>query len=498
MIYLQMASLPPPEPAIIDLARRTLKGIGWNSLTYGFGKLLTIVTTSILAHLLSPDNFGLAAYASVAITYLTILRDMGLGAALVQRRGDVEKTASTVFTLNLMVGLLMTATTVLLAPLAALYFKEPQVTPMLRWLGLSILINSLGSIHMSRLQRELNFKWKMVPMIGSTAIKGIVSIFLGLLGYGAWALIFGQLAGSAVSLILVWVVLPWRPRIMIDRKIAGELFKYGFIVMGENALSVAQDDFDYLVVGRLFSQAAMGIYTLAYQIPEMLVLSLLWVISDVIFPAFSSIQSQAKDLKKSILITMRYMGLIITPICLGMIVAADPMVRVVFGEKWLDVIPIMRILALYALVYSIGFNIGDVYKAIGRPAIIIKITLPTMIFRILALWLGGQMGGLIGIAYGHLLAALVEVIVRLVVATRILHITFKEIFTQFTSYVGGLALLAMALPLLSVTGDLFPLVRLVILVLFGAAAYIGTMYLIERHSFADLIGLMRTKKVQPD
>ena len=483
-----------PEPVILDLARKTLKGIGWNYLTYGAGKLLTLVTTALLAHLLTPDNFGLAAYASVAITYLTILKDLGLGAALVQRREDIEKTANTVFTLNLMVGIGITAITIMLAPLAALYFKEPLVTPMLRWLGLSILFNSLGSVHMSRLQRELNFQWKLVPTIGNTAIKSVVSIVLALLGYGAWALVFGQLAGSVVSLILVWKVFPWRPRLTIDRKTARALFKYGAIVMGEDALSVAQDDFDYLIVGRLFSQAAMGIYTLAYQIPEMLVLTLLWVISDVIFPAFSSIQNQTKDLKKSILITMRYMGLVITPICLGMIVAANPMIRVVFGEKWLDVIPIMRILALYALIFSIGFNIGDVYKAIGRPEIGMKITIPTMVFRIIVLWLGAQIGGLTGIAYGHLIAASVEVIVRLIVATRILDITFKEIFTQFTFLVGGIALLAITLPTLYITGDLLPVVRLIILIILGAIAYIGTMWFFERNLYGNVIEILKTKK----
>lgn len=471
-----------------------MKGIGWNYVTYGLGRFLTLITTAILAHLLTPDNFGLVAYATVAITYLTIVKDLGLGAALVQRRDDIETAANTVFTLNLMVGISITIITILAAPLVALYFKEPLVTPMLRWLGFSIFLNSLGSVHMSRLQRELNFQWKMVPTIGNAATKGIVSIILALSGFGAWSLVFGQLAGSVISLILVWKVVPWRPRLMIDRIIAGALFRYGSLIMGENALSVAQDDFDYLIVGRLFSKVAMGIYTLAYQIPEMLVLSLLWVISDVIFPAFSSIQDQANNLKRSILITIRYMGVIITPICLGLIVTADPMVRVVFSEKWLDVVPILRILSLYALVYSIGFNIGDVYKAIGRPEISIQITMPTMIFRIIALWSGAQLGGLVGIACGHLLAAIVEVTVRLFVATRILDITFKEILTQLTGLIGGFVLLIFTLPALYLTVDLFPLVRLLLLIILGAIGYLGTMWFLERSLLTNIFQLIKSKK----
>lgn len=411
-----------------------------------------------------------------------------------QRRDDIERASDTVFTLNMMVGAVISLLTVAVSPLVALYFREPQVTPMLRWLALSIFLNSLGSVHMARLQRELNFKWKIIPSLGNTFTKGLVSIGLALLQCGAWSLIFGQIAGAAVSLVLVWIVVPWRPRLTVDRSIAGSLFKYGSFIMGENALSVAQDDFDYLIVGRMFTQAAMGIYTLAYQIPEMLVISLLWVISDVIFPAFSSIQDQADNLKKSILQTMRYMGLIIAPICLGLIVAAEPIIRVVFGDQWLESVPIMQVLAAYALVLSIGFNIGDVYKAIGRPDISIKITIPAMFFRIAVLIIGAKLGGLIGIACGHLLAAVVEVTIRLTVATRILDLTFGDFARQLTGLAGASVMLLAALPVLWLTGGWQPLPRLILVIMIGAACYLAVIWRVEHTLLADLLARIRTRR----
>lgn len=429
----------------------------------------------------------------MAITYLTIVKDLGLGAALVQRREDVERAANTVFTLNLLVGIAVSLLTVAIAPLVAVYFREPQVTPMLRWLALSIFLNSLGSVHNARLQRELNFKWKIIPSLGNTITKAIVSIGLALLNFGAWSLIFGQIAGSAVSLILVWIVMPWRPRLTIERAIAGSLFKYGSFIMGENALSVAQDDFDYLIIGRMFSQAAMGVYTLAYQIPEMLVISLLWVISDVIFPAFSSIQDQAANLKRSILQTMRYMGLIVTPICFGLIVAADPIIRVVFGDQWVDAIPIMRILSVYALVLSTGFNIGDVYKAIGRPDISIKITIPVMVFRIAALIIGAKLGGLVGIACGHLFAAFIEVIIRLTVATRVLDLNFGDFARQMTGLAAGAVLLLTTIPVVYLTGDFTPLPRLLLIVLAGVMGYLTAIWFIERALMTNLVNQVRSR-----
>jgi len=475
-----------------ELAKRTLRGIGWNYATFGFGKILSLVTTAILARLLTPDNFGIVAYVTVAITYLTLLKDMGLGAALVQRREDVEKTANTVFTLNLGVGVLLTLVTMLIAPLAAAYFREPLVTPMLRWLGLSILLNSLGSVHMSRLQRELQFHWKMIPQIGNIVVKAVVSITLALLHYGAWALIFGQLAGALVSLILVWKIVPWRPRLMVDRTLTRSLFRYGIFIMGEDALSVGQDNFDYLVIGRLFSQVSMGIYTLAYQLPEMLILSLFWIIAEVLFPAFSSIQDQRDKLVQSVLSTIRYLELLITPLALGLVVAADPIIRVVFGEQWLDAIPIMQVLAVYALVQSIGFNFGDVYKAIGRPEISIKITVPTMIFRLFALWIGAHFG-LIYVAVAHLISVIVEVIVRVTVAIRVLNISLGDIVSQFTAFLAGGIMVLVSCGVLWLTRDMIPLARLVIIIACGGVSYLGAVWFLERDSILRFAGMLGIK-----
>jgi PST family polysaccharide transporter len=480
------------QPGGNELAKKTIHGIGWNYATFGLGKILSLITTAILARLLTPDNFGIVAYVTVAITYLTLLKDMGLGAALVQRREDVEKTANTVFTLNLGVGVFITLLTMLIAPLAADYFREPLVTPMLRWLGLSILLNSLGSVHMSRLKREMQFHWKMIPQISNILVKALVSIILALFHYGAWALIIGQLAGSLVSMILVWKIVPWRPKLMIDRTLTRSLFRFGVFIMGEDALSIGQDNFDYLVIGRLFSSVSMGIYTLAFQLPEMLILSLFWVIADVLFPAFASIQDQREKLVQGVLSTIRYLELVITPLALGLCVAADPIIRVVFGEQWLDAIPIMQILAIYALVQSIGFNFGDVYKAIGKPEISIKITVPVMIFRLFALWVGAQFG-LIYVAVAHLVSVIIEVIVRIIVATRVLKITFGDIAAQFTAFIAGGIMVVISVGALYLTNEMAPLARLVIIIACGAASYLGTVWFLEREAILRFAGMLGVK-----
>ena len=468
-----------------DFARKATQGVGWNYLSFGLSKTLSLVIVSILAHLLSPDNFGVVALATLAVDYLSVFNDFGLGAALIQRRENVENTANIVFTLNVVIGATLTLLTFLIAPQVATFFKEPSLTSILRWLGISFLVNALGSVHKARLQRELNFRLKIVPELGNVVTKGVLSISLALAGAGVWSLVYGQLLGASTATVLLWVVVPWRPVLDIKKKIAKELLKYGFPVMSENALSVFGDSFDYFLIGRFFDSTSLGIYTLAYRLPEMLVINTLWVLAAVIFPALASIQTQTEELQKSFLATIRFVQLLVTPICFGMLVAADPIIRVVFGEQWLGSIPIMRILSAYALVVSIGFHVGDLYKAIGRPDILIKLSIPVFIIRILAIWTGAQYS-LIGVALGHLVAGTFELILRMIVTIRVVKVSVKDIVSQLTSFIGGFVLLALAIPTLYFTADSVPLVQLISVIVAGAFGYIGVIWLLERKSIMTI------------
>ena len=458
-------------------------------MSFGLSKALNLVTVSILAHLLTPELFGVVALATLAIDYISILNDFGLGAALVQRRENIDEASNIAFTFNLLVAIFLTSIIVLISPYVALFFREPALTPILRWLGLGFTLNALGSVHKARLQRDLRFGKKLIPELGNTLIKGGLSIGLAIMGYGAWSLVYGQLAGMSISALLLWIVVPWRPRLLIRSPISGQLFKYGFSVMMDRAFTVFADSFDYLLIGRFFNTAALGIYTLAYRLPDLLILNTLSVLAAVFFPAFSSIQNQQDVLRKSFLSTTRYVQLLVTPLCLGIFVAADPIIRLIFGDQWLQAIPIMQVLSLYTLALSIGFHVGDIYKAVGRPDILLKIAIPIFIIRLTALWIGSQYS-LIGIATGHLVAALIEVVVRVVVTINVIKVSLREILNQLTAFIGGIVLLIFAVPVLNLTQDLVPWLRLAFVVISGAVGYLGTIWFIDRVAILKGIGML--------
>jgi PST family polysaccharide transporter len=184
--------------------------------------------------------------------------------------------------------------------------------------------------------------------------------------------------------------------------------------------------------------------------------------------------------------------LIAVPICLGLLIAADPIVRVVFGDQWLETIPVLRILAIYAWVYSLGYHVGGLYKAIGRPDISLKLSIFTLAIVIPALLIGARFG-LIGIAIGHLIAVLIRRIVSLSIATRFVNVSMIDILGELKpSFFSALVMAPVVMAVMYVTSNFNPFLQLALIVLSGAVSYLGVLWWIEKE---NLMRFMRLIKV---
>jgi O-antigen/teichoic acid export membrane protein len=211
----------------------------------------------------------------------------------------------------------------------------------------------------------------------------------------------------------------------------------------------------------------------------------------VVFPALSTVQDRPNELRRGFLASVRVVELIAVPICLGLLIAADPIVRVVFGDQWLEVIPILRVLAVYAWVYSLGYHVGGFYKAIGRPDILLMLSIVTLIVIIPALLIGARFG-VIGVAVGHLVAVLIRRIISLTVATHFVNVSIKEIFGELRSSV--LAALVMAPATVAVsylTAGWNPFLQLTLIVLTGAISYLSVLWWIERENLMQLLRMVK-------
>lgn len=473
-----------------SLGERAARGAVWNLFSYGLTKGVVLVTTAILARLLSPEDFGLVSIATVAITYVAIVQDAGLTGALIQRRDDPERSADVVFTLNVALGALLTGVTLLVAPWVAGFFGDPEATPLIRVLGLTFLLAPLGATHLAQLERQLSFRRRMVPDVATAVIKGMVAIPLAFAGYGAWALVIGQLAGVAIGAVLSWIVLPWRPKLTSDWTLARSLLGFGMALVLTNGLYVVTSTLDYIVVGRVLGTIALGIYTVAFRIPELLVLSTVAAFNRVAFPAFASVQANPDALRRGFLRSIRFLAALTMPVCLGLAVAAEPIVLVFFGASWIDTIPLVRLLSLYALVSVVTSTDGDVYKATGRPSLLAKFGGARAALLVPTLYVGAQTG-LMGVAVAMLLVTTVMTVARVFVASRVVGASVTGIVGQLLPATGaGIAMCLLVIPTLVVTSARGPVVQLAAAVVVGAVTYVATLLIVDRETVVASVQLM--------
>jgi PST family polysaccharide transporter len=373
----------PVAPA--GLATAALRGAGWRFASELGGKGMVLVSTIVLARLLDKDDFGVAAYALTLMALFGAVPTLGLGPAIIYHADD-ERYASTGFWLGLVSALAGTAIVWVLAPFAEHLFGDPRAVDVTRAMAWIFPIEALSNVHGALLRKRLAFRAGVLPEITRSLVKGIASIALAFAGFGAWALIGGTLGGALAAVPVYWIVLRWRPRLLFDRSAAAALAPFGSHLVAVNSLGAAVRNLDYVIVGRVLGAAALGTYTLAFRLPDLLIRNLVAVLGQVLLPVYAKLREERAPVAAAFATTMSYVVAVTAPMAVGLALLAEPVVLAVFSAKWLDVVPVVPPICLYALFVSVSFNIGDLYKALGRPDVLTRLGLVRLVLAIPALW----------------------------------------------------------------------------------------------------------------
>lgn len=351
-------------------ARAATRAIGWSFLGLAASRLVTLAGLAALARLLAPADFGLLAFALVSIAYVETIADLGVGAALVYWPSRTADAAQVAFVLNVALAGVWLALTIALASPVAAFFGSPPGEAILRVLAWTFPIRALGATHDALCQKELKFRARIVPEVGQAAVKAVFSVALALAGFGVWSLVWGHLLGLLAWTLLLWIVVPWRPRRYWPAGLLGPMLTYGRGVVAVNLVAAVTHHADIVVVGRMLGSVTLGFYQMAAKVPEMTITVLVWVTSRVLFPAFSRMHAEGQAVGDAYLAALRYVSAVSVPAAVGLAALGEPLVLTVFGETWRPAAPVLRALAAYAGVRSLSTPAGDVLKALGRPGLL--------------------------------------------------------------------------------------------------------------------------------
>lgn len=394
-----------PRPS---LTHQTVTGLLWTLYGKGAYALLQVLVVAVLARLISPADFGVVSAALIVIGVSTMFSRLGLGPALVQRSELERRHIDTAFTTSALMGLGLGALVWLLAPLGAEFFRTEGVKPVLRALAVVFPLQGVAAVAGSLMMRELRFRWMANLDVISYGIGyGGVGITLALLGMGVWALVLAQIAQNVIKTgILLYGQPPhfWVPP---ERRAFQELMYFGGgFTLAKVANQFAQQG-DYLLVGRFLGPAALGYYGRAYNLMSAPASGFGTILDSVLFPMMARVQTDEKRLATAYRRGIALIALVVLPASTAMVLLAPEVIHVLLGPRWTPVIVPFQILAAGMLFRtsskmadSLTRATGAVFRRAWRQILYAG-------FVIGGAWVG-QQWGIVGVAWGVLLALIVN------------------------------------------------------------------------------------------
>lgn len=393
------------------LISRAISGSKWTSVSQVILLGTALVQTAILSRLLLPADFGIVAIAGVVIGFLAIYSELGMSAAIIQKQGIADDVLSSLYVLNLAAALVCSMITLAVAPLLANWYGQPELQKLIACLSPAFILSAIGSQFRALNQKHLRFELMAKIEVAGALVSLLVAVLSALEGFGAYSLVFATLANSASTSLFNFVtgLRYHRPSLVFSTKKTGEFLRFGLFQMGDNTLNYLNSTIDVLLVGKLTGTHELGLYSISKSLTMRPAGLINPIFNRVAFPVMSHSQDDQAALRNMFLSGLRLLCFINFPIYAFMFVAAEPLVRILLGEPWLQAAPVLQIMALYFLIRSTGNPVGSLLMATAsyRRSFVWNLALFAIVpFTI---WIGAQQG-ITGVAWALVFLQLALVI----------------------------------------------------------------------------------------
>lgn len=349
---------------------------------------------AVLARLLSPQDFGLMAPVSVAITFCSLFSDMGLSSAFIQRQDVTPRQRSSLFWFNIAMGTTLTILMLAISPLAAWYFDDDRLLPLFALTATTLIINAAGQQVRIAAEKTLHFRPVVLVDTFSTVLCFAATVLAAMSGWGVYSLAFGSVLGAFSGTLLAWLFMAssWRPQLGFKMEDVRPFIGFGGSLVANNIVNQFNVSVDLLIGGRMLAASHLGLYS----VPRNLVLQLQFLVNPIVtrvaFPLISQIQTDLPRVKAIYLQTVNMIASINAPLYLGAFFFAQQIVNLLLGSNWTGSVEILRILAVWGYLRSIANPVGSLLMGMGRADLALKWNGTILFVLPPLLWIGSNHG----------------------------------------------------------------------------------------------------------
>lgn len=474
-----------------SLKKDTTNGVFW-SLIERFGTQgVQFLVMLVMARLLSPNDYGVVGLLVVFVSIAQAFVDGGFSQALIRKKDRTEIDNSTVFYFNIVVSVVIYLIFYLFAPYVSVFYNMPTLTPFMRVICLSIIINAFGVVQRALFNANIDFKAQAKASLIAIVISGAIGISLALQGFGPWALVWQQLSNLIVNTLFLWIYSEWRPLLAYSWKSFNELFSFGSKLLATSLLNAIYNNIQTIVIGKLYSAKSLGLYSRAAHFADLPSQQFTSVFMRVTFPVLCKVQDDMERLTSVYRRMLRVSAYIVFPLLIGMAAVAHPMIEVFIGKQWIECAYMLQIICFAEMWYPIHAINLDILQVSGRSDLFLKIEIYKKIVSLSLLALSAPFG-IIAMCYSNLLSSLICLYINTYYSSKILGISLlsqlKDLFPTIT-----LAIIMFAIVQIIIFFIPNVFVQLIVGIIVGVVVYVSLSYILRFQEFNELVSLRKKR-----
>lgn len=473
---------------------RTLKQNVFSGLIWTFGERIiaqgiSFILSIILARLLLPKEYGIIAVVLVFINLANVFVSNGFGEALVQKKDTDDTDFSTAFYCSLAVAVVLYFVLFFSAPFIAKIYHYDDLVPVLRVLSLKIIISSISTVQHAYVSKKMIFKRFFFSTIGGTLVSAVVGIGMAYAGFGVWALVAQYLVNTVIDTVILFITIPWRPKMSFSIQAAKRIVSYGWKITASALINTGYSELRNLVIGGFYTTTELAFYNRGNQFPALVINNIDTAVGTVVFPAMARSNDDKKRLKAVSRRALKTTSYLIFPLLIGMAVVARSLVMILLTEKWEPCIFFLQVGCIYFMCQPIQTTNWQIIKAVGRSDLCFKLEVLKKAIGISMLIVSITFG-VKAIAVTSAVFGMISMFINMVPNGKLINYTVKE---QILDLLPAL-ILSILMGVLVHTVTLLKLNSILTLALqicVGILAYFGSSIIFKIDSFTYLLDTIK-------
>jgi lipopolysaccharide exporter len=415
----------------MSIKERALKSGKWVTLSTVFQTVVQFAQIAVLARVLSPAEFGIVSMSAIFISFFGLFADLGFSNSIIHKQESNQKVLSTIYFLNILLGLVMFTLAYLLSPLVVNFYNEPRLARVIHLAALIFLFSYYGSVHAIMLRKELKFKAIAIIDSCGYALGFIVTLTLAFNDFAELSLVYGTIAAQVVRTILeiVFGRSLFIPTFHFNLGEIKEHLRFGVFNLGEAFLNFVQSNWDNIIIGRILGAKYLGVYTLALQLGYYPVSKLNPLILQVAYPMIAKMKDNAIEFRRTYIRILDLLSYFNYPLLAGLYITVESVVPLVYGPGWEETYPLIKIFVFVSAVSCIAHPLFTIAYSKGKPKYLFYLSLLGLFVKIPLVFILGKYWNVTGVAFAILITALINMAINLLLVHSLIG-SFVEAFAR--------------------------------------------------------------------